>query len=41
VPDYSEVARGTLESILEQAQLTKDDFLQLWKPKRRRTTKAP
>jgi predicted RNA binding protein YcfA (HicA-like mRNA interferase family) len=29
VPDHSELAPGTLKSILRQANITKDDFLKL------------
>lgn len=29
IPDHSELAKGTLKSILEQADITLDDFLKL------------
>jgi len=29
VPDYAELARGTLKSILRQANITREEFLKL------------
>jgi predicted RNA binding protein YcfA (HicA-like mRNA interferase family) len=31
VPNYNEITRGTLYSILEQARLSKEDFMRLLK----------
>jgi len=30
IPDYAEIAQGTLRSILRQAGITFDEFVELW-----------